>query len=219
MFQSSKNSQAWKTPSDCVSCSATAKVGRQTLTTGNLNFQCQQVEKSLFAVFATQNGAKCDLFVEKMRATKVNMHQCLLVFFFCFFLCLWNRNWMFCCTDLLLILLAIIFGLFLREYPKAVPFPYGFTVRLLIFASDFLLVLDERLCEKDDIYYILLREAVAAKYDKWVTNSSASDECSILWGAFKLKGFFFLSSLLFSTMLFLRPPPTTDDTLKTTDKR
>lgn len=82
MFQSSQNSQAWKTPSDCVSCSATAKLGRQTLTTGNLNFQRQQVEKSLFAVFATQNGAKCDLFVEKMRATKVNMHQCLFLGFF-----------------------------------------------------------------------------------------------------------------------------------------
>lgn len=62
---------------------------------------------------------------------------------------------MFCGTDLLLILLAIIFGLFLREHPKAVPFPYGFSVWLLIFASDFLLVLDERLCVKDDIYYIL----------------------------------------------------------------
>lgn len=71
-----------KTPSDCVSCSATAKLGRQTLTPGNLNFQRQQVEKSLFAVFAAENGAKCDLFVEKIRATKVNMHQCLFGIFF-----------------------------------------------------------------------------------------------------------------------------------------
>lgn len=35
--------------------------------------------KSLFAVVATENGAKCDLFVEKMRATKVNMHPCASV--------------------------------------------------------------------------------------------------------------------------------------------
>lgn len=81
-FNPVKTARHGKPPSDCVSCSATAKLGRQTLTPGNLNFQRQQVEKSLFAVFAAENGAKCDLFVEKMRATKVNMHQCLFGIFF-----------------------------------------------------------------------------------------------------------------------------------------
>lgn len=80
-FNPVKTARHGKPPSDCVSCSATAKLGRQTLTPGNLNFQRQQVEKSLFAVFAAENGAKCDLFVEKMRATKVNMHQCLFGIF------------------------------------------------------------------------------------------------------------------------------------------
>lgn len=61
--------------SDCVSHSATAKLGRATLTIGNVNCRCR-VEKSLFAVVATENSAKCDLFVERMRATKVNMHPC-----------------------------------------------------------------------------------------------------------------------------------------------
>lgn len=114
-FNPVKTARHGKPPSDCVSCSATAKLDRQTLTTGNLNFQRQQVEKSLFAVFATENGAKCDLFVEKMRATKVNMHQCL---FGIFFFRLWSRNCMFRCTELLLILFARIFGIFNANVPR-----------------------------------------------------------------------------------------------------
>lgn len=114
-FNPVKTARHGKPPSDCVSCSATAKLGRQTLTPGNLNFQRQQVEKSLFAVFAAENGAKCDLFVEKMRATKVNMHQCL---FGIFFLRLWSRNCMFCCTELLLILFARICAVFNANVPR-----------------------------------------------------------------------------------------------------
>lgn len=44
-FNPVKTARHGKPPSDCVSCSATAKLGRQTLTPGNLNFQRQQVEK------------------------------------------------------------------------------------------------------------------------------------------------------------------------------
>lgn len=50
----------------------------------------------------------------------------------------------------------------------------GFYFLLLIFALDFSFVLDEWLCLKDGIYYILYRKAVA-KYDKWVMNLSAHD--------------------------------------------
>lgn len=47
-------------------------------------FNANKWKKACLLCFPHKNGAKCDLFVEKMRAMKVNMHQCLF-FFCCFF--------------------------------------------------------------------------------------------------------------------------------------
>lgn len=57
MFQSSQNSQAWKTPHLTVSYPATAKLGQQTLTTGNLNFQ--RWKKACLLCLPQKNGAIC----------------------------------------------------------------------------------------------------------------------------------------------------------------